>query len=149
VRTRFPMKVLLPALALAAAVAITTAAGADQGAKEQRLKANRDTPAVMKDIKDGKAKKIKAEKRTYGVWDGCKFHYLKTDATAWQFEDGSVANVSENPEPLPPKEKDCGSRNPTSAELAEKEARVGALNAKPLAPGEPPPSPLPADRFKG
>jgi hypothetical protein len=145
----FRRRVLLPVLGLTAAVAITTAAGAAQGPKEPKVKADRDTPAVMKDIKEGKAKKVKAEKRTTGVWDGCRFHYLKTDESTWEFDDGSVANVSENPEPLPPKDQSCGqTRNPTSAEMAEMERRVSELNPRHTA-GGPPAPPWPPDRYRG
>ena len=35
------------------------------------------------------------------VRTGCKFVYLTTDVNDYQFDDGSVASVSENPEPLP------------------------------------------------
>ena len=58
------------------------------------------------------------------MWDGCAFHYLKTDETSWQLDDGSVANVSENPDALPPKDKECTHpRNPTATEMAAKDAR--------------------------
>ena len=143
-------KVVLLFLALAAAVAITTAAGAAQDPEPATSKADRDTPALMKDIREGKARKIKGEKRTTGVWDGCTFHYLTTDHSTYRFGDGSVATVSENPQPLPPKAKDCvTTRNPTSAEMAAMESRVSELDRRPETPGAPPPPPLPADRFKG
>jgi hypothetical protein len=135
----FRRRVLLPVLGLTAAVAITTAAGAAQGPKEPKVKADRDTPAVMKDIKE----------RTTGVWDGCKVHYLRTDESTWEFDDGSVANVSENPEPLPPKDESCvQTRNPTSAEMAEMERRVSELNPRHTA-GGPPAPPWPPDRYRG
>lgn len=143
-------KVVLLLLALAAAVAVTTAAGAVQDPEPTTLKAGRDTPAVMKDIREGKAKKIKGEKRTTGVWDGCTFHYLTADHSTYRLDDGSLVDVSENPQPLPPKDKDCvTTRNPTSAEMAEMERRVSELNLRPVTPGGPPPRPLPTDRFKG
>ena len=55
----------------------------------------------------------------------------------------SVATVSENPDPLPP--RNCPERNPTEAAFAEMEARVAAVNGPPP-PGTPPPPP---DRYKG
>ncbi len=144
----FRRKVFLPGLGLAVAVVITTAAGAAQGPDKPKLKANRDTPSVMKDINDGKAKKIKEQKRTTAVWDGCKFHFLKSDHTEWEFDDGSVASVSENPEPLPP--RSCSNpRNPTAAEMAEKDGRVNELNGGVAPPGAPPLPPPPADRYEG
>jgi len=133
-------KVLLSVLALAAAVAIATAT----------LKADRDTPPVVKDVKEGKARRIKADKRTTAVCDGCRFHYLKTEENAYQFDDGSVANVSENPDPLPPKDKDCvGTRNPTAQEMAEKDRRTAELNGRNPGPGAPPPPSFPFDRYAG
>ena len=137
-------KLLVLSLSLAVGVAIASAAGAaDKDPKE--AKAGRPTPAVMKDIKEGKAKQLKTGKRTTGVWDGCTFHYLKTDESTYEFDDGSQATVSENPEPLPP--KTCAEpRNPTAAEMAGMEKRVGELNPKqPQVPGGPPP-PTPGDR---
>ena len=140
-------KALLPVLVLVAGLLFAATAGADQG-KTTRSKAARDWPAVHKDIQEGRAKKVKpATKRTTGVWNGCKFVYLKTDETTYEFDDGSVATVSENPEPLPPRE--CPERNPTEAEFAEMEARVEAANAANREPGAPPLPPLPPDRYKG
>jgi hypothetical protein len=139
-------KAILSVLAVLAALLIAAAAGADQDG-DKKTKSQRDWPAVNKDIKEGKAKKIKAAKRTTGVWNACKFVYLKTDETTYEFDDGSVATVSENPEPLPPRQ--CDERHPTEAEFAEMEARVEAANAGNRAPGAPPPPPLPADRYKG
>ena len=147
--TTSPRKVLIPALLLGVGVAVASAAGAvDKEPKD--AKAGRDTPAVMKDIKEGKAKKIKTGKRTTGVWDGCEFHYLKTDESVYRFDDDSVATVSENPEPLPPKDPSCTtSRNPTRAEMDEMEARVAKANPYTPPPGAPPVPPLPPDRYRG
>ncbi len=146
----FRKKLLPLVLALAAAVAITTAAGAAQGPERPKVKANRDTPAVLKDIKEGKAKKLRERKETTAVWDGCKFHYLKSDRTEWQFDDGSIAEVEDNPEPLPPRDPSCVTqRNPTRAEMDESEARTAQLNPDRQAPGAPPLPPLPADRYRG
>ena len=146
----FRKKLLPLVLALAAAVAITTAAGAAQGPERPKVKANRDTPTVLKDIKEGKAKKLDEQTRMTAVWDGCKFHYLTSDHSDWQFDDGSIAGVSENPEPLPPKDSSCvTTRNPTAAEMEESEARTAELNQQQRRPGAPPLPPLPADRFRG
>ena len=142
-------KVVLLFVALAAAIAITTAAGAAQQSEPTKSNAGRDTPAVMKDIREGRAEKITEEKRSTGVWDGCTFHYLTTDRSTYRFTDGSVVGVSENPQPLPPKAKECvGTRNPTSAEMAEMERRVGELNPRHETPGAPSLL-LPPDRFTG
>lgn len=142
IRTR----AILPLLAVVTALIFASTAGADQD-KDKKPKAQRDWPAVSKDINEGKAKKLKAVKHTTGVWNGCKFVYLKTDETTYEFDDGSVATVSENPEPLPPRE--CAERNPTEAEFAEMEARVQAANAGNQGPDTPPLPPLPPDRYKG
>jgi hypothetical protein len=140
IRTILRGRVLLAVLALSAAVAITTAAGAAPGPKAQRLKAERDTPAVMKDIREGKARKLHTAsgraKRTTGVWNGCHFVYLTTDISDYEFDDGSVATISENPEPLPPKEPGCVERNPTEPEMTAMHAVVNARNAGGRPPGD-------------
>ena len=149
VRPSVRRKVVLLIAALAAAIAITTAAGAAQESEPTKSNAGRDTPAVMKDIREGKAEKITEEKRTTGVWDGCTFHYLTTDHSTYRFADGSVVGVSENPQPLPPRGKVCVStRTPTSAEMAEMERQVSELNPRHETPGARP-LPLPPDRFQG
>src|SRR5687767_8466411 len=110
-------KVAIAALAVVAGLLSTVSAGADQNkaVDPPKSKAGRDWPAVSKDIQEGRAKKLKpATKRTTGVWNGCKFVYLTTDETTYKFDDGSVATVSENPDPLPP--RNCPERNPTEAE---------------------------------
>ena len=141
-------KVVLLFVALAAAIPIATAPGAAQDSEPSKSNAGRDTPAVMKDIREGRAEKITEEKRTTGVWDGCTFHYPTTDHSTYRFADGSVVGVSENPQPLPPRAKDCvGTRNPTSAEMAEMERRLSGLNPRHEPPGAPP-LPLPPDRLK-
>ena len=143
-------RVLIPTLLLALGVAVAGAAGAvDKQPKDFKdFKAGRDTPAVMQDIKEGKAKKIKSETLTYGVWDGCKFNYLEAERNTYRFDDGSEAGVSENPDPAPP--SSCvETRNPTAAEMAEMQRRVDAVNPKgSQVPGGPPP-PSPGERPPG
>ena len=133
-------------LALVAAVVVATTANAAQ--KEPKVRESAD---VLHDIKDGKARKVKTEQHTTGVWDGCKFHYLKSKATTYLLDEGATeASVHEDPEPLPPRDKDCvGTRNPTRAEMDEMEARVAEANPYTRTPGAPPPAPLPPDRYRG
>jgi hypothetical protein len=137
----------LAGLLLAAAVAfVATSAGAAQDPRP-KTKASRDFPAVSADIKDGKAKKIKTERHTFAVWDGCEFVFPKADETDWQFDDGSVATVSDNPDPLPPKVKSCVERNPTEAEFRAGQAEADARNGGPAKGPNgvaPPTVPLPA-----
>jgi hypothetical protein len=145
-RTMMGRKVPVAAFAVVAGLLFTVSAGADQNkaVDPPKSKAGRDWHTVSKDIHEGKTKKLKpATKRTTGVWNGCKFVYLTTDETTYEFDDGSVATVSENPDPLPP--RNCPERNPTEAEFAEMEARVAAANGPPP-PGTPQ---LPPDRYKG
>lgn len=141
-------KVLLPALLLVVGVAIASGArAADKDPTD--AKAGRDTASVMKDIREGKAKKVKSEKVVTGVWDGCKFHYLQRDQNDYQFDDGSVAGISENPDPLP-KDNECvTTRNPTPAEMAEMDRKVAERSTrKTQVPGGPPP-PTPGERPAG
>jgi hypothetical protein len=69
---------LAPAALLIAGALAVPALSAGHPKAEKVDKAGRDTPAVMKDIKEGKAQKVKSEKHTTGVWDGCQF-YLPQD----------------------------------------------------------------------
>jgi hypothetical protein len=145
-RAVFRRKLVLPTLALAMAGVLATAAGAANGPTPPETKAGSFT-IVVADIKAGKAKKLGiTKKHTAGVWDGCRFHYLTTDNTDWQFDDGSIASVSDNPEPFVPGE--CATpHNPTPAEMAESEQKTNAANAAFRPPGAPPAPPTPADWY--
>ena len=134
------VKTLLPVVLLGAAVTVTTAAGvgADQGPRAQRTKANRATPAVMQDIQEGKATKVTPPwrtRRTSAVWTGCHFVYLTTEVNEYRFDDGSVARVSENPDPLPPRDCVGPDRNPTQGEMSASSLVAAARNAGDRAPG--------------
>jgi hypothetical protein len=147
-------RVLIPSLLLALGIAIAAGAAGAADKQPNNFKAGRDTPAVMKDIKAGKAKKVQSEVRTFGVWDGCKFHYLRAEQNTYRFDDGSEAGVSENPDPGPQKDKDCiETRNPTVGEMAAMDKKVAELNPKRAqTPGGPPPAQpgeRPADSDRG
>lgn len=139
-------RMLIPLLVFVTAVALTTTANA--GPKEIK---ESDPDTILKDIKDGRGKKIKEAVRYTGVWDGCKFHYLKSRMTTYTLDgDATVANIIDDPEPLPPKERGCvATRNPTRAEMDEMDARIAKLNPYVPAPGAPPTLPLPPDRYRG
>lgn len=129
-------KVFLPVLLLAAAVGVTTAAGADDARKP--VKAGRDTPSIMRDVREGKATKLAHRgpaRRTTAVWTGCNFVYLTTEINEYRFDDGSVARVSENPDPLPPRDCDGADRNPTEDEMNASRTVVAGHNAGDRPPG--------------
>ena len=115
--------------------------------------ANRDIAAVQRDIRDGKAVKVRAERITYGVWNGCRFHFLKADHNTYRFADGSEAGVSENPDNGPPANCVGETRNPTAAEMADMNRHLALVNPRqPHVPGGPPPpmaGDRPADAFAG
>ena len=136
----------LPVLLLATTLGVTTAAGADD--EDKAPKSGRDTPSVMRDIREGKAIKLARPgpaRRTTAVWTGCHFVYLKTEINHYRFDDGSVAQVSENPDPLPPRDCVGPDRNPTEAEMNASDVVVAARNAGDRLPGAenvpPPPRP--------
>lgn len=140
VRSITRKKAFLPTLLLAAAVTVTTAAGvgADQGSKAPELKADRATPDVMRDIREGRATKVippGRARRTTAVWTGCHFVYLTTEINEYRFDDGSVARVSENPDPLPPRDCIGPDRNPTEGEMNASNVVVAARNAGDRRPG--------------
>ncbi|MDQ3641040.1 MAG: hypothetical protein M3450_06130 [Actinomycetota bacterium] len=129
-------KALLPVVLLAAAVGVTTAAGADDARKP--VKSERDTGSVMRDVREGRATKVGRPgpaRRTTAVWTGCHFVYLTTEINDYRFDDGSVARVSENPDPMPPRDCVGPDRNPTEGELNASNTVVAARNAGDRAPG--------------
>ena len=129
-------KAFLAVLLLTAAVGVTTAAGADDPHKP--VKAARDTPSIMRDIREGKATKLARSgppRRTTAVWTGCHFVYLTTEVSDHKFDDGSVAQVSSDPDPLPPRDCVGPDRNPTEAEMNASRADVAARNAGDRGPG--------------
>jgi hypothetical protein len=144
-------------------LAASAGAGQDPTAKAPKLKAGRDTPTVMADIKAGKAKKVAGARPVTGVWTGCTFVYLHTDENVYRFDDDSDAHVSENPEPMPPRDPACvDQRNPTHEEMVVMEERVAAENVtqRPNVPPvgavagrattqTAPPLTLPPDRYQG
>ena len=142
-RTIMRKKVLLPALLLVAVVALATVAGAAQGPTFKPPKAQGDTPAVMQAIREGKAKKLhlppERATRTVAFWTGCQFVYVPAGNSEYQFDDGSVASVGEEPR-FPPRNPACGDRNPTEAEFDAMYAELNDRNWRP--PGLPaPPNP--------
>ena len=129
-------KAFLPMLLLAVGVGATTAALADDA--EKPPKASRDTPSVMRDIREGKATKVathRSARQTTAVWTGCHFVYLTTEINAYRFDDGSVAQVSENPDSLPPRNCAGPDRNPTEAEINASNVVVAARNGGDAGPG--------------
>ena len=152
-RVTTQIKALLPVVLLGAAFTVASAVGvgADQEHKAPRTQANRATPAVVQDIREGKATKVTPsgrERRTTAVWTGCHFVYLTTEINEYRFYDGSVARVSENPDPLPPRNCDGPDRNPTEDEMNASNLVAAARNAGDRAPGAEgrplPPQPRPS-----
>lgn len=141
-------KVVLPLLLAGAVALVATSAGAADDDKQKPSNGTRGHSVLWDEIQNGKAKKVQRpgpEKHTTAVWNGCKFHYLKTKVTRYEGTNGAVGEVSTDPDPLPPKEKACvgTERNPTAEEMAESQARVAAANAgeqglDPSLPGPPP-----------
>ena len=134
-------RVLLPILLLLTVAVVAASADAEP-------KTDRDGQTVVADIRSGKAQKVPTAKNrevTYaGVWRGCKFVTLKYHNGTYKFPDGEVVEVSENPDPLPPKDKldkdgkDCVDREPTEAEINAMRAEINARNAPARPPGAPP-----------
>jgi hypothetical protein len=138
---RLRKKVLLPLLLLGTVAVVATAATAAQGPK-----APPDSRSVWADIQSGKAPKVPTppgrEIQWAGVWNGCKFVFLKSHVSSYQTPNG-VAEVSERPDPLPPRGPDCEDREPTDAEINDMRAHVTTLNASRRADGAPRPPELP------
>ena len=137
---RMRKKVLLPLLLLRVVVA-APAANTAQGPKGPR-----DSRAIWDDIRSGKAPRVPTppgrEVRWAGVWNGCKFVFLKSQISSYQTSDG-VAEVSERPDPLPPRGPDCVEREPTDAEVNAMRDHVTTLNARGRPDGAPAPPDVP------
>ena len=140
---------VLPLL-LAGAIGLgATAAGAVNDDKDKPSKGTRGNSALWDEIQDGKAKKVHRpgpERHTTAVWDGCKFHYLKTKVERYEETDGAMGEVSTDPDPMPAEARNCRQyRDPTPEEMADSRARVAAANAGEQGPvsGLPPPPPPP------
>ncbi len=137
-------KVVLP-LVLAGAIALAaTSAGATD---EDKSKPKHGQSVLWDEIQDGKAKEVKRpgrpDRHTTAVWDGCKFHYLKTTLRVYQGTSGAMGEVSSDPDPMPAKDKKCVDRDPTPEEMADSQARVAKANAGEQGPDQslfPPPT---------
>ena len=109
----------------------------------------RDSRAVWADIQSGKAVRVPTppgrEVTHLGVWHGCKFVYLKSRISTYQLPEGGVAEVSEQPEPLPPKDPGCVDREPTRDEINASRVHATALNDRGRPAGAPPPPTVPTD----
>jgi hypothetical protein len=118
-----------------AIVATTANATPDKSPK------TRDASVVLQEIESGKAKQVHIpgrEVRTHGVWNGCKFVFLKTKVKSYQGTAGEHVDVSSDPEPLPPMDPGCVERNPTEDEKNAMRVEVGKRNTGAQAPGAPP-----------
>ena len=148
-RTIVRRKALLPLLLLATVAVAASAAGADQ---RPAPRPGRDGQAVADAIRSGKARKVPTPPgravRTLGVWHGCRFVYVKSNVSTYRTDDGTTAEVSEAPEPLPEKDPGCIEREPTVGEIEAMRAQIGAATAAARTPGAPPPPTLPPARSR-